>query len=242
MYGFLASPRWLVIHAVTVLVATGCVLLGLWQLGQFQRTPTTATVDLSAAVPLGQVSRPGAAPDPHVVGSLVTASGSYDADRQLLVDGRRLQGRAGYLVLTPLVTADGSAVIVERGWVPSPGAAATAVPGGPVTVTGRLARSETDADTGVPPLVEPPAGRAYRINSAELAGRVPHRLHAGHLSLLDQQPPAVVAPAVAAVGQGGGGRWYNAGYALQWLLFAGAALGFWGRLVVLEARERQPLR
>ena len=145
------------------------------------------------------------------------------------------------MVLTPLVAADGSAIIVDRGWVPTTGAAATTVPPGEVVVTGRLARSETDADTGVPPLSEPPAGQAHRINSAELAGRLPYDVHEGHLTLLDQQPPAAPAPAVAAAGETGGGRWYNAGYTLQWFLFAAAALGFWVRLVALEVRDRAPL-
>ena len=49
----------------------------------------------------------------------VTASGSYDLDRQLLLDNRLHQGRAGYHVLTPLRLAGRNAtVLVNRGWVP----------------------------------------------------------------------------------------------------------------------------
>jgi cytochrome oxidase assembly protein ShyY1 len=240
VYRFLVSPRWLAVHVATAGVMTACVLLGLWQLGQFRRpgSPAVSSVEIADAIALERVSTAGAAPVPGSVGRLVRVGGRYDADRQVLVGGRRLEGRAGYLVLTPLVTADGSAVLVERGWVPAAGVGATAVPAGPVTVTGRLARSETDADTGVPPLVPAPAGRAYRVNSEEWAGRVPYALHAGYVSLLDQRPPAAPAPAVAAAGQDGAGRWYNAGYTVQWFLFALAAGGFWIRLVSAEIRER----
>ena len=49
----------------------------------------------------------------------VTASGRYDVDRQLLLDNRLHQGRAGYHVLTPLHLANRDAtVLVNRGWVP----------------------------------------------------------------------------------------------------------------------------
>jgi cytochrome oxidase assembly protein ShyY1 len=239
VYRFLASPRWLAIHGATAAAVAVFMLLGLWQLGQFQRPATTVSAEFGTAVPLGHVSTAGGSDDTRSAGRLVTVSGTYDGQRQLLVGDRRLRGRAGYLVLTPLRTEDGSAVIVDRGWVPAAGVAATAVPAGRVTVTGRLARSETDADTGVPPLTDAPAGRAYRVNSEELGALLPYPVHGGYLSLLDQQPPSAVAPAVAAVGESGGGRWYNAGYAMQWFLFAVAAVGFWGRLVTTEVRERR---
>jgi cytochrome oxidase assembly protein ShyY1 len=239
VYRFLASPRWLAIHAGTAVAITAFVLLGLWQLGQFQRPAVSTSVDPGAAVQLTQVSIAGGPGEAAAAGRLVTVSGTYDGRRQVLVADRRLRGRAGYVVLTPLRTADGSAVIVDRGWVPAAGVAATAVPAGRVTVTGRLARSETDADTGVPPLADPPPGRAYRVNSEELGSVLPYPVHGGYLSLLDQQPPSPAAPEVAAAGEGGGGRWYNAGYTMQWFLFAIAAAGFWARLVLTELRERR---
>ena len=106
-------------------------------------------------------------------------------------------GAAGSVVV---VGAGGPVVVVvtaDRA-CPAAGVAATAVPAGRVTVTGRLARSETDADTGVPPLTDAPAGRAYRVNSEELGALLPYPVHGGYLSLLAQQPPSAVAPAVAA--------------------------------------------
>ena len=58
----------------------------------------------------------------------VTATGSYDLDRQLLLDNRLFQGRAGYHVLTPLRLAGRDAIVlVNRGWV-SVGASRTVLP------------------------------------------------------------------------------------------------------------------
>ena len=49
----------------------------------------------------------------------VVVRGRYALDRQLLVDNRIHQGRAGYHALTPLLLEDGDAVVlVNRGWLP----------------------------------------------------------------------------------------------------------------------------
>lgn len=48
----------------------------------------------------------------------VRAVGSYLPDRQFLLDNMVEGGQAGYRVLTPLLLAEGHAVLVDRGWVP----------------------------------------------------------------------------------------------------------------------------
>ncbi len=48
----------------------------------------------------------------------VELSGAYDELHQVLLENRIHEGRAGYLVLTPFVLADGGKVVlVNRGWV-----------------------------------------------------------------------------------------------------------------------------
>jgi len=50
----------------------------------------------------------------------VGLTGRYDLDHQLLLDNRTWQGHPGYEVLTPLLpSAGGTAVLVNRGWVPA---------------------------------------------------------------------------------------------------------------------------
>ena len=47
----------------------------------------------------------------------VIAAGTFDAARQILIDNKMQDGRAGYHVVTPLDARDGRAVLVDRGWV-----------------------------------------------------------------------------------------------------------------------------
>ncbi len=51
----------------------------------------------------------------------VRARGRYDPSRQFLLDNMTHEGAAGFHVLTPLVLADGRAVLVNRGFVLSSG-------------------------------------------------------------------------------------------------------------------------
>jgi surfeit locus 1 family protein len=79
----------------------------------------------------------------------VTASGAYDARRQVLVDNRVHEGRVGYHVITPLLLDDGRTALVNRGWTPQ-GASRAALPRvdpptGRVTVLGRVAMPSTGA-------------------------------------------------------------------------------------------------
>ena len=47
----------------------------------------------------------------------VEAYGSFDPDRHILLDNKILEGRTGVHTLTPFVLSDGSAVLVNRGWL-----------------------------------------------------------------------------------------------------------------------------
>jgi len=72
----------------------------------------------------------------------VLASGTFDASHQVLLDNRIHEGRPGFLVVTPLVLADGRTVLVDRGWVAA-GATRDALPSmppptGTVTIAGRV--------------------------------------------------------------------------------------------------------
>ncbi|WNY34471.1 SURF1 family protein [Curtobacterium flaccumfaciens] len=77
----------------------------------------------------------------------VSVTGRYDVDSQLLVRNRVHNGQPGFEVLTPLVTSEGRAFIVDRGWVPTGNAQdapdhVPAPPSGEVTAVVRLQQSE----------------------------------------------------------------------------------------------------
>ena len=65
------------------------------------------------------------------------ASGTYQADRQLLEDGQSHREQPGYHAWTPLRLGDGALVLVDRGWIARDATASVAAPpSGEVTVTG----------------------------------------------------------------------------------------------------------
>ena len=72
----------------------------------------------------------------------VIATGTFDAARQILIDNKVHAGVVGYDVVTPLVLADGRAVLVDRGFVGGGASRAhlpdVPPPRGVVTVRGRL--------------------------------------------------------------------------------------------------------
>jgi surfeit locus 1 family protein len=73
----------------------------------------------------------------------VRASGQYDASRQILIDNKVRDGRAGFDVVTPLrLAASGRYVLVDRGWIAQRASRRdlplAPPPPGAVTVTGRV--------------------------------------------------------------------------------------------------------
>ena len=50
--------------------------------------------------------------------SRIEVSGHYDSSRHFLLDNQILRGRGGVHVFTPFYTIGGSAILVNRGWLP----------------------------------------------------------------------------------------------------------------------------
>lgn len=70
--------------------------------------------------------------------------GRWRDEATVYLDNRSMDGRTGFLVITPLLLADGDAIAVQRGWVPRHRSDRTLLPpiqtaGGAVELHGRLA-------------------------------------------------------------------------------------------------------
>ncbi|MGJ6965438.1 SURF1 family cytochrome oxidase biogenesis protein [Streptosporangium sp. G11] len=246
VYRFLLTPRWLALHVVVLLVIPAFVLLGQWQFGRFEERSTSShqiTGNLGAApVAVEKLTSPGGTVSTQDKYRTVTAKGTYDANVQLLVR-RRVQDKAvGFYVLTPLITANGTGVLVNRGWVKA-GSTADAHPevpapsSGEVTVTGRLRPSETEETSGIRDRAGLPAGQVLLINTEAIGRRLPYKLLGGYVELTGQSPAAATAPAPVPapdVGEGGG---LNLAYGVQWWLFIGVAIGGWALLIRREAAD-----
>ncbi|MFJ1539689.1 SURF1 family protein [Micromonospora chalcea] len=251
MYRFLLTPRWLGYLALTLVAATVMVFLGNWQLDRYRgRTAINDRIDAGATMtpaplrdalpaPTGGAGAVGPAPAEELTWSRVTATGRYDSANTVLIRGRTVDRTVGFEVLTPLVLADGSAVLVDRGWIPpAPGAGATvqpqvpAAPDGEVTVTGRVVASESGGGG-----VSRRDGKleARRIDIPRLAEQLPYPVTGGYV-LLDGQRPAA-DPAFRAVQIGHTNNWQNFGYVWQWWIFAVMSLFGYGWVARREARR-----
>nr|WP_221381152.1 SURF1 family protein [Actinoplanes polyasparticus] len=262
MYRFLLSPRWLAAAALAVAAALVMVMLGNWQLRRYEeRSATNDRIDAAdsvAAVPLTSVlTRPtapgtaGTSPGKNLAWTKVTVSGQYDPSHEIQARGRTVNGDVGFEIVTPLVLADGTAVLVDRGWVPAPPGGALAAPvappapTGPVTVVGQIHLSESR-----PVAVERRDGRldTRRISLPRLAPEMPYPVYGAYVLLTEQTPAADAAFTSIPIDHED--AWQNGGYAVQWWLFALMALAAYVYYARKEAhggsdqraRERAPTR
>ena len=206
--------------------AAVCVGLGLWQWSRWQeRRAILANLEhaLAEAPRSYRDSLPTAA---AVVGRRITVFGRYDENRQFLLRGRPNAGEPGVEVVTPLVMASGSAVLVNRGWLASEDGAHARPQDYPEPgerqVTG-YAEPLTKGHAGYPYLRL--AGDTLELFSAahldpdSLTARLPYPV-AGFW--LRESPGPAVAPAPRRSSPPMPNPGMHLGYAIQW--FAIAAL------------------
>jgi len=214
-----------------VLVATICVLLGVWQLARLSSKHDT-NIALrhnahAAPVPVSTLLHP-TGPIPtrtDVQFRQTTATGTYDGAHQSLLRNQTINGDTGYLVVTPLRTTNVTFLVV-RGFITGPSATITAPapPPGQVSVTTRLWPPSTTPDKAA----QLARGQVESINVAEQAARLGTPVLDGYGELLPGQagtsgltaipPPDLSNPA------GGVPELQHLAYVVQWFLFAALAL------------------
>ncbi len=103
-----------------LVVAAVCVRLGVWQLDRLRqrRAWNAAARAARERPPLGVAG--GALTADSVRDRRLRARGIYDYAHERLWHGRSYEGIPGVDLITPLRLADGGAVLVDRGWAPSP--------------------------------------------------------------------------------------------------------------------------
>jgi len=119
------SGRWggrLPLAVLSVVVAGVCVRLGMWQLDRLaeRRRVNEGLASRRAAAPV--VVATAATLADSLRQRRVVIRGVPDYGRERVWPGRTLEGTPGVAIVTPVRLADGSAVLVDRGWVPSPDA------------------------------------------------------------------------------------------------------------------------
>jgi len=134
-------PAWIPTVAAIVTVAV-CVAAGNWQHRRMQeKEALEAQIAATASAPAVPLP-PGAVDWRAWRFRSVTLAGTFDAQRQIIIDNAVHSGRVGYTVVTPLLLADGRVVMVDRGFVLAGPSRAVLPnvrpPSGTVTLRGRI--------------------------------------------------------------------------------------------------------
>ena len=167
----LRGPRWLLGHVLVIAVCVLFVNLGFWQIRRLEarRLENVVMANRLAADPLPiEELIIGAGTD---LDSLefrsATAAGEFEPSEEVLVRSQVHGGIAGWHVITPLVLAEGRAVLINRGWVPLEMDAVPVPPDPPVgqvTVSGWVNLSRLRHSGGA----SEPEGRLTHIARVDL--------------------------------------------------------------------------
>src|SRR5690242_4730871 len=146
---WLASPvvlllqrRWMAGHLLALVMAALFVALGFWQLARNQeKHDKVARAKAAYAAPAPPVATiPADAAD----GTRAAATGTFDGAHETVLRNQVNNGNVGIAILTPLRLPDGTAVLVNRGWVRASSANGVTTdppPTGTAVVHGRVHQS-----------------------------------------------------------------------------------------------------
>jgi cytochrome oxidase assembly protein ShyY1 len=218
---FLVTLRWLLFVAIVALLAYACVLLGQWQWHRLTSTKANNTIirtnQKAAPTPVEQVLTQGVNPPSSEQYKVISAVGTYDASQTIIVRYQTHEGDSGVDVVVPLVTASGTAVLVDRGWFGTSNQGLTdpsqvpAPPPGKVTVTGWVRQ---DASGGAAEVVN---ASTRAISSSQIAPAIGLPVYGGFVQLTAESP-APTTPLIPAdpPDLSNGPHFF---YALQWWFF-----------------------
>lgn len=142
-----ASPlrKWIVLVAAA-LTCSLTARLGVWQLDRAaQKLALQQAITQQGALPLLDARALTIRSDrPDLLHRHVRVTGRWLREATVFLDNRQMDERAGFFVVTPLLVADRTALLVQRGWVPRDAMDRTSVPEvptpeGEVTLLGRVA-------------------------------------------------------------------------------------------------------
>jgi len=225
--------------------------LGLWQLDRAaQKTAAQQQLDARRALPplpAAEWPRRGDAVA-AVAQRAVVLEGRWLAEHQVFLENRPMNGRAGFFALAPLALADGSVVLVQRGWLPRDPLDRTRVaapppPAGLVRIGGRIVAGPS---------------RLYELApEAAASGPIRQNLDLDEFARrtgLPLVPFAVAqedgAPGAAAVADGLLRQWpapaadvhKHYGYAFQWFALALLVLGLYVWFQLVKPRRARAAR
>jgi surfeit locus 1 family protein len=239
MFRLMFSPRWRV-TSLLVLVGIGLTIrLGIWQVDRYRQNKAFADhlAGMQEAAPLLLDGGTQPAELISMEYRSAQASGRFDFTHQVAVRNQiwaqSWGNDTGYILITPLVLPDGSAVMVDRGWIPlsydTPASWRAFDVSGPVTVSGIIRLPARPGMGGQPDPTLAPGQASMDFWNFVTLNRLQEQLPYPILPVYIQQAPvagdaglpyrALAAPAQTPADT-------NAGFATMW--FAFTALLFFG--------------
>ena len=227
---------------VVVALAILFISLGFWQLRRLDERQLQNTVGESRfedePVDLGLLLDTSGEEQDTLEFRRATATGEFQPDDEVLIRSQVHQGVAGFHVITPLLGEGGTAVLVNRGWVPLDAdqvpVTAAPPPEGTVTVTGWVRPTQARGALGPS---DPEEGRLVtmsRVDIDRIQQQVPYELEPVYLSLLDDLegdlPVVAQPPSFADDGP-------HLAYAIQWFSFA--LIGLVGYFFLIRRAARR---
>jgi cytochrome oxidase assembly protein ShyY1 len=241
---FLVSRRWLLFFVIVLALAYACLLLGRWQWHRLQSTKANNAIihanEYADPTPVDQVLSRGQDPSSTDQYKVVSATGTYDVGRTIIVRYQTRGGTPGVDVVVPLVTSSGTALLVDRGWFQTSNQGTSspsqvpAPPSGTVTVTGWVRQ---DASGSSAQVVD---ASARAISSAAIAPAIGIPLYGGFVDLRSEDPAATTALAQTELPHLSNGPHFF--YSLQWWFFGILAIFGFCYLAWEEATGRAEIR
>jgi cytochrome oxidase assembly protein ShyY1 len=250
VYRFLLSRQWVILTLLALALIPAMIELGIWQLHRHESRVAHNELIVSSLsarpVPFDRLSGgPGRGPAEDDQFRTATASGRYDTEHEVVVRQRTGadEQSIGYFVVTPLIQDDGTAVLVNRGWIAADGdltrfPEVPEPPSGKVRVTGRAMLDETSGTSGIKDKSGLPPRQVMLIDSRRQAKALDRPVLRGYLQLTATsprprtgQPERIPEPDHDSIGP-------HMAYAVQWWLFAAAVPVGWAVLVRRERRDR----
>ncbi len=237
----LKGRGWVVLVAA-LLFAALTARLGIWQLDRAdQKNRAQQALNERRALPPLPASALALRPEDAVAqhSRWVTLQGRWQPALTVYLENRQMDARVGFYAITPLLLDDGTAVLVQRGWLPRDQADRTRIvappaPAGRVVVQGRIA---------------PGPGRIYDFAGAA-SGSIRQNLDLesyARETALTLRPVSVVEEDGPTAPQDGLLRHWPApaadvhkhyGYAFQWFALSTLTIALYAWFQIIQPRRR----
>ena len=243
----LFSSQWIIATLIVLAGGALCIRLGIWQLDRLEQRRAFNAHIRSVWAEETLILRGETAEDLTVMEyRSISVNGVYDFENQVALRNRHFQNEYGYHLLTPLLLEDGSAVLIDRGWIPAEG---NDLPtdwrkydqAEAITVQGQIRLGNTEPDLGGVPDPELAPGQEKLefwnlVNLERIQLQLPYPLLNIYiqpdLDIQDTEPPIPYQPEIE-LSEGS-----HQGYALQWFTYATLLLLGYPFYVAKQIKEK----